>query len=207
MSMTPKTIAELRDPEYRKAFVASQINVGLPFQIRGLLKSKGWTQDELAHRTGMLQPRISALLTPGKVRPNIETLRRIADAFDCGLEVRFVPFGELVHRSESFDPDNFNVPTFDEEIRQAEEREDALVAALTANEITSTTFVTEGVLDYSGQPPHAFASARSGVVPVLYDTSESRGVELVYQALQNTHPPNLRRSLLPPQWAQQERTD
>ena len=128
--MSSKTFAKLKDPEYRKAFVASQINIAIPFQIRGLLKSRGWKQEDLAKRTGMLQPRISALLTPGKVRPNIETLRRIAEAFDCGLEVRLVPFSELVYQSEIFDPENFSIPTFDGELRQAEEREEAIVAAL-----------------------------------------------------------------------------
>ena len=76
----------------------------------------------------MLQPRISALLTPGKVRPNIETLRRIAEAFDCGLQVRFVPFRKLAYWSESFNPEHFSIPTFDEEIKQSEKREDAAVA-------------------------------------------------------------------------------
>ena len=122
--MISKIFSKLKDPEYRKAFVASQINIAIPFQIRGLLKSRGWKQEDLANRTGMLQPRISALLTPGKARPNIETLRRIAEAFDCGLEVRLVPFSALVHQSEIFDPENFSIPTFDEELRQAEERED-----------------------------------------------------------------------------------
>jgi len=127
-SMISKLFAKLSDPEYRKAFVASQINVGIPFQIRALLKSRGWTQEELARRTGMLQPRISALLTPGRVRHNIETLRRIAEAFDCGLEVRFVPFGDLVFWSESFNPEHFNVPTFDKELEQVEGEETAVAA-------------------------------------------------------------------------------
>ena len=128
--MISKIFAKLKDPKYRKAFVASQINIAIPFQIRGLLKSRGWKQEDLAKRTGMLQPRISALLTPGKARPNIETLRRIAEAFDCGLEVRLVPFSALVHQSEIFDPENFSIPTFDEELRQSEKREEAIVAAL-----------------------------------------------------------------------------
>src|SRR5690242_1086142 len=113
-SMTSKLVDKLANSEYRKAFVASQINIGIPFQIRGLLKSRpGWTQQKLAQLTGMLQPRISGLMTPGKVRPNIETLRRIAEAFDCGLIVRFAPFSELARWSEEFDPENFSVPDFE----------------------------------------------------------------------------------------------
>jgi transcriptional regulator with XRE-family HTH domain len=114
--MICKTFEKLKDPKYRKAFVASQINIGIPFQIRALLKSRpGWTQGTLAQRADMLQPRISGLMTPGKVRPNIETLRRIAEAFDCGLIVRFASFSELARWSEDFDPESFAVPSFAED--------------------------------------------------------------------------------------------
>src|ERR1700687_3356065 len=116
--MISKLIRKLKDPRYRSAFVASQINIGIPFQVRSLLKSRGWTQEQLAERAGMLQPRISAILKPGKARLNIETLRRLAEAFDCGLSIQFVPFSELVRRSERFDPENFDVPSFEEELER-----------------------------------------------------------------------------------------
>ena len=106
----------MRDPEYRKAFVASQISVAIPLQLRALLKSRGKTQEWLAGQAGMLQPRISGLMSPGKVRPNIETLRRVAEAFDCALAVRFVPFGELAEWAEGFDPEHFEVPTFEQDM-------------------------------------------------------------------------------------------
>jgi transcriptional regulator with XRE-family HTH domain len=114
--MISKLGEKLRDPEYRRAFVASQVNIGIPFQIRAMLKNRpGWTQETVAQRAQMLQPRISGLMTPGKTRPNIETLRRIAEAFDCGLIVRFAPFSELARWSEEFDPESFSVPNFDED--------------------------------------------------------------------------------------------
>jgi transcriptional regulator with XRE-family HTH domain len=114
--MISKTIADkLKDKKYRTAFVASQINVGIPFQIKALMKARRWTQEQLAERTGMLQPRISAMLKPGKVRPNIETLRRYAEAFDCGLLVRFAPHSEIARWSEEFDPEHFTVPSFSED--------------------------------------------------------------------------------------------
>lgn len=115
--MTSKLSNKLRDPKYRTAFVASQINISIPFQIKAILRNRpGWTQDTLAARAGMLQPRISDLMTPGKARPNIETLRRIAAAFDCGLMVRFVPFSELMTSAEDFDPTSFNVPDFEHDL-------------------------------------------------------------------------------------------
>jgi len=76
------------------------------------MKTRGWTQETLAEKTGMLQPRISGLMKPGKTRPNIETLRRVAEAFDCALIVRFAPFSELARWAEDFEPDSFNVPSF-----------------------------------------------------------------------------------------------
>jgi transcriptional regulator with XRE-family HTH domain len=118
--MTSKVIDKLRHREYRTAFVASQINIGIPFQLRALLKAHGKTQEWLAEKADMRQPRISGLLNPGKTRPNIETLRRLAEAFDCGLAVRFVPFSELVSWSENFDPESFSVPSFDEDLSNME---------------------------------------------------------------------------------------
>jgi transcriptional regulator with XRE-family HTH domain len=129
--MTEQLSGKLKTPEYRKAFVASQINVGIPFQIRALLRSRqGWTQATLAERAGMLQPRISGLMTPGKVRPNIETLRRIAEAFDVGLMVRFAPFSELAKWSDQFDPDRFYVPSFADDFGFIERKPQECVHAL-----------------------------------------------------------------------------
>jgi len=114
--MISKLRDQLSDPQYRKAFVASQINFGIPFQLRALLKSRGKTQEWLARECGHgSRRRISGLMTPGRTRPNIETLRRLAEIFDCGLEVRFVPFSELARQSLDFDPEAFEVAAFDED--------------------------------------------------------------------------------------------
>ncbi|MBZ5626343.1 MAG: helix-turn-helix domain-containing protein [Acidobacteriia bacterium] len=119
---------KLNNPEYRKAFVASQINVGIPFQIRALVRERNWTQGQLAEKADMLQPRISGLMTPGKTRPNIDTLRRLAEAFDCALMVRFVPFSELARWSEGFDPESFSVASFENDfgLMERSERETAI---------------------------------------------------------------------------------
>jgi transcriptional regulator with XRE-family HTH domain len=181
--MTSKTVAKLRDPEYRKAFVSSQINIGIPFQIRGLLHSRGWKQEDLVKRTGMLQPRISALLRPGKVRPNIETLRRIAEAFDCGLEVRFVPFGDLVRWSERFNPEHFNIPTFDEEIEQAEELENAVIAALSTADESSFVTVEKITNVPTGWVPFEMSNVRSHYLAVHTEASRILPQEFIKSSL------------------------
>lgn len=114
-SMLAQKTARLQSKQYRDAFVASQISVGLPFQIRALREQRGWKQSKLAEKADMLQPRISAMERPGESKFNLETLRRIASAFDVALEVRFVPFSELVDWSERFNPDTFNVQSFAED--------------------------------------------------------------------------------------------
>ena len=60
----------------------------------------------------MKQPRISAIEQPGGRRLNLETLRRLASAFDCALIVHFAPFSKLVDWARNFSPDEFQVPSF-----------------------------------------------------------------------------------------------
>lgn len=125
MNINSSLIAELKDKEYRDAYVASQIAIGLPFQARALRLNKEWTQEQLAERAGMSQPRIAEIEKPSERRFNLETLLRIASAHDVALEVRFVPFGQIIEHDESFDPDSFKVPTFSEELEAAEKQEQA----------------------------------------------------------------------------------
>ena len=107
----------MNNKAYRHGMVNAQIEIDLPFQIRALRKQRGWTQPELAAKAGMKQSRISNIEKPGATRFTLETLRRLAEAFDVALVVRFAPFGELVAWSERFSPDEFAVLSFGDESR------------------------------------------------------------------------------------------
>lgn len=98
--------------EYRHGLVNAQIEVDLPLQIRALRRQLVGTQPELSAMTGMKQPRISAMEKPGGAHFTLETLRRLAEAFDVALIVRFAPFSELLDWSGRFNPDSFRVPNF-----------------------------------------------------------------------------------------------
>ena len=111
-------VEAMKDKGYRHGMVSAQIEIDLPFQIRALRKRRGWTQPELAARTGMKQSRISNMEKPGVTHFSLETLRRLAAAFDVALVVRFAPFSELVNWSRSFSPDEFAVPNFEDEIKR-----------------------------------------------------------------------------------------
>ena len=116
-------VNELRDKDYRDAYAASLIRIGVPMQIRALRKSRGLSQPELARLADMAQPRICEIEKPGERRPNLETLLRLANALDVGLQVRFVPFDQLIHDDEAEDLDNLSIKTFDEIVKEAEEEE------------------------------------------------------------------------------------
>jgi hypothetical protein len=82
----------------------------------------------------MKQPRISAMEKPGGAHFTLETLRRLAEAFDVALIVRFAPFGELLDWSHKFNPDTFRIPNFEaeqafaESTRKVEEALEAIAA-------------------------------------------------------------------------------
>ncbi|MGB9430391.1 MAG: helix-turn-helix transcriptional regulator, partial [Gammaproteobacteria bacterium] len=87
----------------------------IAYQVRALRKQKerNWDQKTLAEKAGMLQPRISAIENPSNSKLNLDTLLRIANAFDVALVVKFAPFNELINWAESFSPDSFSVASFD----------------------------------------------------------------------------------------------
>ena len=108
--------SEIRNREYRHGLVAAQIEIDLPLQLRALRKQRGWTQPEMAERTGMKQSRFPVMEKPGGARFNLDTIRRLAEALDVAVIVRFAPFSELVDWSNNFNPDTFTVPSFEEEL-------------------------------------------------------------------------------------------
>ncbi len=116
MNTNSTLMNELKNKQYREAYVASQIGMNLPFQIRALRKERGLSQGELAALAEMAQPRISEIEKPGERSLNLKTLLRVASGLDVGLQVRFLQFGELVDWSEGFDPDNFHVRSFADEV-------------------------------------------------------------------------------------------
>lgn len=113
--MIPSQSAEIRNKEYRHGLIAAQIDIDVPLQLRALRKQRGWSQPKLAERTGMKQSRFPLMEKPGGAHFTLQTLRRLAEAFDVALIVRFAPFSELLDWSEHFNPDGFSVPGFDDE--------------------------------------------------------------------------------------------
>jgi transcriptional regulator with XRE-family HTH domain len=111
-------IEAMKDKEYRHGMTNAQMEIDLPLQIRALRMQRGWTQPELAANAAMKQPRISNMEKPGVTHFSLETLRRLAEAFDVALVVRFAPFSELLDWSRNFSPDEFAVSSFEDEFKR-----------------------------------------------------------------------------------------
>ena len=140
-------LQSLKDREFREAFQLENVYTNICFQIRALREQRGKSQKQLGRmiKPIMAQERISILEDPNaKTKPTLATLLRIADAFDVGLEVRFIPFSTVLQRSTETDMMGLQVKSFDEELAnleaqleselraaaRKEQQEDALVAAL-----------------------------------------------------------------------------
>lgn len=111
-----KLINKLKDKEYRDAFVSALITNGIPFQIKVLREQRIWTQKELGELADMAQESISRLEDPNYGKLNLNTLKRLAAAFDVGLMVRFVPFSDLVAWDINLSNESLKVASFTEEV-------------------------------------------------------------------------------------------
>lgn len=111
-----KLINKLKDKEYRDAFVSALITNSIPFQIKALREQKTWSQKELGDLANMAQESISRLEDPNYGKLNLNTLKRLAAAFDVGLMVRFVPFSDLVEWDINLSNESLKVASFTEEV-------------------------------------------------------------------------------------------
>ncbi len=120
-----KLLENLKDKEYRKAFVESHINNGVAFQIRTMRGDL--TQEDLGKLAGMKQTQICRLENPNYGSFTLKTLKEIAAAFDVALIVRFVPFSELVKWDLNLSAQTLLVESFDKDPYFQEKTEDKLI--------------------------------------------------------------------------------
>lgn len=91
----PKSLAEeMRDPDFRREFVASTVMTRLALQIRAQREQRGWSQEELADRMGTTQSVIARYEDPDYGKMTLATLVRLAAVFDVPLDARIVSWDE-----------------------------------------------------------------------------------------------------------------
>ena len=106
--------------KYREEFVASQVKIFLPLQIRKLLEQHGISQSALAERAGLTQGVVSRAANPEYGNLTLNTLLRIAAGFDVAFVGKFVPFTELDRWFADFSEKSLRVKTFVEESQEIE---------------------------------------------------------------------------------------
>ena len=104
--------------KYRDVF-GTTISGTTAAQIRATRERRGWSQHDLAKAAGMAQARISLLENPNYENLSINTLKRVANALDVALVVRFVPYSKLFAMIESESESSLAVASFSDEFGTA----------------------------------------------------------------------------------------
>lgn len=107
------------DKEYRAAFNEENVYTTICFQLRALREQRNMSQGALGKqvRPIMAQERISILEDPNAdTKPTLNTLLRLADGLDVGLEVRFVPFSKVLADAINTSMKNLEVTSFQDEL-------------------------------------------------------------------------------------------
>lgn len=108
-------LEDLKDREYRDAFVEESINVGVPFQLKALREQRGLTQKEFEEISGKKQAFVSRLENPNEDCPTLKTLKKIAAIYDVGLVVRFAPISDLVEWDLNLDSESLKTVSYEDD--------------------------------------------------------------------------------------------
>ena len=137
MSMFSNLWEKLQEKKYCDSFVEGQIKTGLPFQIRAMRNTRGWTQADLGRRVGMPQAIISRIENPDSGHASLKTFLRVASAFDVALIVRFAPYSELAswvegkpYEVRGLSPEYLAVPGFNDEVSRSQAQLQVVITPL-----------------------------------------------------------------------------
>lgn len=107
---------KFKNKKYRHAYLKAHTRVGIASQIHLLRNKLNINQSQLAEIIGTKQSVISRLEDPDYGSVNLNTLLKIAEAFDVGLLVKFVTFGKFFRESQDVSPDAISVNNYTEEL-------------------------------------------------------------------------------------------
>ena len=147
----------LRRKAYRDAYAGEHVKTSLPIQIRMLREQRDWTQGHLAQEAGTTQTVISRLEDPNYGNLSINSLLKLAAAFDIGLLVKFIPFSRLLREFEDVSPKSLAASSFEAERATLEEWATAEVGS-------SVQRTTQGRSLHLVNPPTATAGFQQTLV-------------------------------------------
>ncbi|MCI0486748.1 MAG: helix-turn-helix domain-containing protein [Blastocatellia bacterium] len=106
---------EFKDKETRHVYCDEFLNASIATQIKVLREQRDWTQSQLAERANMKQSRIAALEDVNYSSWTINVLRKLAEAYDLTLTVKFESFGEKLAAIEGFSKEALERSSFDDD--------------------------------------------------------------------------------------------
>jgi len=154
-----KLVKKLTNKEYRDAWVEESVKMAVPYQIQAIRNQRDWSQEILGKKAGMLRNAVSRLESVDYGNLSVNTLLRIAHAFDCGLLVKFVPFSRLVGEFEDVSPEGLEVDSYEDDLS-------ALESWANSNILDSSVLTTGGILDEQFNMESASIVSRNYYLPV-----------------------------------------
>ncbi len=106
---------EWLDSEYRQAYLEASIEQGIAWQIRSNREARNMTQAELASKIGSQQSAVSRMEDPEYGGHSLGTLVKVANAFDCAIEIKFIPYSKLATDAEDLSPEALFARPFSDE--------------------------------------------------------------------------------------------
>ena len=134
---------KLKNKQYRHAYLKEHIRVGIASQIRILRNKSNISQSQLAEIVGTKQSVISRLEDPDYGTVNLNTLLKIAEAFDVSLLVKFASFGKFINESQDISPKSLAVSNYTEESAYLKIQADIVISDITMS--ISPTPVNKGI--------------------------------------------------------------
>lgn len=134
-----------KDREYRAAFNLENVYTTICFQLRALREQREMSQGAFGKQVKprMAQERISILEDPNAdSKPTLNTLLRLAEGLDVGLDVRFVPFSTVLERSTHTHMRELEVDSFEKELPWLEQE----IAFEAASESQASGEIQAGIL-------------------------------------------------------------
>src|SRR5689334_15214852 len=100
--LTDRFKEEFKDKETRHIYADDFLNTYIATQLKVLREDREWTQKQLAEEAGMRQERISVLEDVNYESWSVKTLKRLAQAFDLRLSIKFETFGSFLKDFDDF---------------------------------------------------------------------------------------------------------
>ena len=162
-----RLLAKLEKKPYRDAYVSEHVKTSVPVQIYHLREQRGWTQAMLAQRAKTTQTVISRLEDPNYGNLSLNSLLKIASAFDIGLLVKFVPFSRLLAEFHNLSPQAVSAQSFGKElptlkgaVTQADHATNRLITPQAKTEASSLSLEAKALgRDRKVQRHNAFTTA------------------------------------------------